>query len=219
MIAKNGGLWYDIVKDCFLSIHMKKRERGQYGMTDDTSLTLDELKEWCDRVSSFEVGAWEDWPDIDLYMDQVISYLEHYMEYFRIYEDEKLITPSIINNNTKDGVLPKPFKKKYSRALLSNLLLFCITRQVLSGPELAAMLRELNTAEDFCEIHTQFGETLEQELIETVRTVSQHTDNLQSADRQQLARLAMALSLQAFSAGTTARKILSLLKETKDDCQ
>ncbi len=179
---------------------------------DDAKNELDDLKEWCERLSSFEVGNWEEWPDIDLYMDQVISYLERYMDYFRIYDEEKIITPSIINNNTKDGVLPKPVKKKYPRALLSNLLMFCITRQVLSGQELTAMLRELNSTEDFSEIHEQFGQTLESELARTVSTVSRRTDGFNSANRQQLARVAMELSLEAFSAGTAARKILSELK-------
>lgn len=172
----------------------------------------DQLKEWCQRLSSFEVGDWEEWPDIDLYMDQVISYLERYMNYFRIYEDEKIITPSIINNNTKDGVLPKPLKKKYSRTLLSNLLMFCIMRQVLSSQELAVMLHELNATGDFSEIHRQFGETLESELARTVATISDRTDGFNSVDRRKLARLAMELSLEAFSAGTAARKILSQLK-------
>lgn len=178
---------------------------------DNANKELNELREWCERLSAFAVGDWEEWPDIDLYMDQVISYLERYMNVFRIYEDEKIITPSIINNNTKDGVLPKPVKKKYSRTLLSNLLMFCITRQVLSGQELAAMLRELNDSEDFAAIHAQFGQTLEAELNRIVQTIADRTDNLQSADREQLARLAMALSLEAFSAGTAARKILSEL--------
>lgn len=176
-----------------------------------TNNDLDALRQWCERLASFEVGQWEEWPDIDLYMDQVISYLERYMNYFRIYEGEKIITPAIINNNTKDGVLPKPVKKKYPRSLLSNLLMFCITRQVLSGQELAAMLRELNQTEDFSEIHAQFGQTLETELQKTLQIVADETDELKNTDRRQLAQIAMKLSLEAFSAGTMARKILAEL--------
>lgn len=172
---------------------------------------ISSLKEWCERLSGFEVGEWDEWPDIDLYMDQVISYLERYMDYFRIYEGEKIITPSIINNNTKDGVLPKPVKKKYPRSLLSNLLMFCITRQVLSGQELAAMLGELNAAEDFSEIHAEFGETLEAELQKTLQALSDETSGLKDTDRRRLAQMAMKLSLEAFSAGTVARKILACL--------
>lgn len=176
---------------------------------------MEELKDWCEELSSFNVGKWEEWPDINLYMDQVISYLDKYMNYFRIYDDEKMITPSIINNNTKDGVLPKPVRKKYSRSLLSTLLMFCITRQVLSGRELSTMLGELTVSEDFSKIHKAFGDTLEAQLEHILEQTRSDTDDFQTADRQQLAWIAMKLSLQAFSSGIVARKILSEL-ETPD---
>lgn len=180
------------------------------------SKEMDELKKWCDKLSAFSVGNWEEWPDIDLYMDQVISYLDKYMNYFRIYDDEKMITPSIINNNTKDGVLPKPVKKKYSRSLLSTLLIFCVARQVLSGQELATMLNEINKSEDFASIHKNFGEILEGQLKHTTKQIAEDTDNFKTTDRQELAQVAMRLSLEAFASGIAARKILSEL-EIKDE--
>ncbi len=176
------------------------------------SKEMDELKKWCDELSNFSVGNWEEWPDIDLYMDQVISYLDKYMNYFRIYDDEKMITPSIINNNTKDGVLPKPVKKKYPRSLLSTLLIFCVSRQVLSGQELATMLGEITQSEDFASIHKNFGDVLENQLKHTVAQITNDTKDFKTTDRQELAQLAMRLSLEAFAAGIAARKILSELE-------
>lgn len=184
------------------------------------SKETDELKDWCEKLSSFNVGKWEEWPDIDLYMDQVISYLDKYMSYFRIYDDEKMITPSIINNNTKEGVLPKPVKKKYPRTLLSTLLIFCINRQVLSGQELSTMLGELTKSEDFSQIHKDFGEILESQLKRTVEQTKADTNNFEIYNRRQLAFVAMKLSLEAFSSGIIARKILSELEpsdEQKDN--
>ncbi|MDD6396426.1 MAG: DUF1836 domain-containing protein [Firmicutes bacterium] len=181
------------------------------------SKEMDELKKWCGELSEFSVGNWDEWPDIDLYMDQVISYLDKYMNYFRIYDDEKMITPSIINNNTKDGVLPKPVKKKYSRSLLSTLLIFCITRQVLSGQELSTMLGEITKSEDFASIHKNFGDILESQLKHTVEQIESDTNNFETADRWELAQTAMRLSLEAFAAGIAARKILSELEIKEDD--
>lgn len=181
------------------------------------SKEMDELKKWCGELSEFSVGNWDEWPDIDLYMDQVISYLDKYMNYFRIYDDEKMITPSIINNNTKDGVLPKPVKKKYSRSLLSTLLIFCITRQVLSGQELSTMLGEITKSEDFASIHKNFGDILESQLKHTVEQIASDTNNFETADRWELAQTAMRLSLEAFAAGIAARKILSELEIKEDD--
>lgn len=179
---------------------------------------IDELKKWCCDIESFRIGDWSEWPSIDLYMDQVISFLDQYMDYFRIYDDEKMITPSIINNNTKDGVLPKPVKKKYSRSHLSTLLIFCIARQVLSPQELATMLGELAELDNFSEIHSDFSSTLEKELDETCKQIENSTDAFKNNDRRQLAELAMQLTMQSFSTGVAARKILALLEE-KDSNQ
>lgn len=183
------------------------------------SKEIDNLKKWCDELSTFAVGEWEEWPDIDLYMDQVISYLDGYMDSFRIYDDEKLITPSIINNNTKDGVLPKPVKKRYSRSLLSTLLIFCITRQVLSGQELATMLGELTKTENFADVHENFSSVLENQLKYTAEQIRKGTSDASITDRRELAQLAMRFSLEAFAAGVAARKILAELeiKEESDE--
>lgn len=180
------------------------------------SKEIDNLRKWCEDLSSFTVGAWDEWPDIDLYMDQVISYLDGYMDSFRIYNDEKMITPSIINNNTKDGVLPKPVKKKYPRSLLSTLLIFCITRQVLSGQELATMLGELTQSENFAEVHENFSSVLENQLKHTAEQIKEGISENSVTDRRELSQLAMKLSLEAFAAGIAARKILAEL-EIKED--
>ncbi len=178
---------------------------------------IDELRKWCERLSSFTVGRWEEWPDIDLYMDQVISYLDSYIDYFRIYNDEKMLTPSIINNNTKDGVLPKPVKKKYSRSLLSTLLLFCVTRQVLSSREVATLLGELTAADNPAELHESFGSVLEDQFKLVARRVGNSISDSDTVDRGKLAELAMNLSIEAFAIGIAARKILAELEPQEGD--
>ena len=57
------------------------------------------------------IPHWDALPDLDLYMDQVIAFMEKYLSLFGDSRD-KLITPSMINNYVKLGVLPPPVKKK-----------------------------------------------------------------------------------------------------------
>lgn len=47
-------------------------------------------------------------------MDQVITFLNKQLELFTM-DGERLLTPSMINNYVKDGVLPRPVQKKYGR--------------------------------------------------------------------------------------------------------
>ena len=69
-----------------------------------------------------------DIPKIDLYMEQVTSFLEQEMgESFR-FHDECVFTGTMINNYTKAGVLPRPSNKRYSRRHVLTLISICSSR-------------------------------------------------------------------------------------------
>ena len=59
----------------------------------------------------------EDIPNIDLYVDQVTTFIESQLSSLKRDEDEKILTKTMINNYTKNHVLPSPDKKKYSRIM------------------------------------------------------------------------------------------------------
>ena len=79
---------------------------------------------------SYRIPRWNELPEIELYMDQVIALMEKYLGVF--YDEEnKTITPSIINNYVKLGLVPPPVKKRYSKIHLAYLLIICILKQVM----------------------------------------------------------------------------------------
>ena len=78
----------------------------------------------------------EDIPNIDLYMDQVMVLMERYLALFSDGKD-KLITPSMINNYVKLGLIPPPVKKKYSREHLARLMTICMLKQIMPIPTLS----------------------------------------------------------------------------------
>ena len=83
-------------------------------------------------LTSYSLPSWDHLPDIELYMDQVISLLTKYLEvYDNIIIQHKLITPSMINNYVKLGIIPAPVKKKYSKVHLAYLLIVCTLKQTL----------------------------------------------------------------------------------------
>ena len=51
-------------------------------------------------------------PSIDLYMDQVTTYLDSLLSSNLRSQEDKVFTKTMINNYTKDGLLPPPVKKK-----------------------------------------------------------------------------------------------------------
>ena len=81
---------------------------------------------------------WEELPDFDLYMDQVLSLMERYLGSALTHGDKGL-TASMVNNYVKTGLVPAPQKKKYSRLHLASLIVVCVLKPVLP----LAVIREI----------------------------------------------------------------------------
>ena len=89
------------------------------------------LSEWLRDLEKFDLPDWEDLPQLDLYMDQVILLLNRYLSPLERGED-KAVTASIINNYVRMKIMPPPVKKRYSRVHLSYLIIICTLKQSLS---------------------------------------------------------------------------------------
>lgn len=73
-----------------------------------------------------------DIPDIDLYMDQVTTFMDEHLETTKRFESDKLLTKTMINNYTKNDLLPSPNKKKYSKDHMYLLVFIYYLKNVLS---------------------------------------------------------------------------------------
>ena len=81
-----------------------------------------------DEASRPSLPLWKDLPDIELYMDQVISIITRY---FDNVASDKILTPSMVNNYVKLGTIPAPVRKKYSKAHIAYLFMVCTLKQML----------------------------------------------------------------------------------------
>ncbi|MCR4720884.1 MAG: DUF1836 domain-containing protein [Lachnospiraceae bacterium] len=82
-------------------------------------------------------------PGIDLYMDQVTSFLDEHLETSKRYSDDKLLTKTMINNYTKNELLPSPEKKKYTKEHMYLLLFVYYLKNILSISDTRSILRPL----------------------------------------------------------------------------
>lgn len=93
------------------------------------------LQEWMESLREFHIPRWNELPEIDLYADQVVIYIEKYlMNLFG--KENKFITASMIHNYAKLKLMPKPNKKRYSRMHVAYLLTITILKQVLAISEI-----------------------------------------------------------------------------------
>ena len=94
-----------------------------------------DIQEWLDSLKEDSIPALEDMPSNGLLMEQTIKYLQKILEPYSCVDEEKLITSYMINNYVKDGTIPSPDKKKYSREHLAYLISICLLKQVVSLDE------------------------------------------------------------------------------------
>ena len=99
---------------------------------------LEELTGMLDKLSYVKP---EEIPNIDLYMDQVLSFINERTRYLtRNPEEDKIFTKTMINNYAKTKILPPPVKKKYSKDHILLLLLIYYFKGVLSVGDTGELL-------------------------------------------------------------------------------
>ncbi len=85
----------------------------------------------------------DDIPNIDLYMDQVTTFMNEQLSATRRYPDDKILTKTMINNYTKNNLLPPPDKKKYSKEHLLTLIFIYYFKGILSISDIQHLLNPI----------------------------------------------------------------------------
>lgn len=104
----------------------------------------EELRELLDRLKEISYVQPEELPNIDLYMDQVTTFMDRHLASSKRYDEDKLLTKTMINNYTKNELLPSPSKKKYSKDHMYLLILIYYLKSVLSITDIQSVLKPLN---------------------------------------------------------------------------
>ena len=86
----------------------------------------------------------EEIPNIDLYMDQVTTFMDEHLQGSKRYPDDKLLTKTMINNYTKNSLLPPPEKKKYSKEHMHLLIFIYYLKNIISINDIQTIMEPLN---------------------------------------------------------------------------
>jgi len=79
-------------------------------------------------------------PNIELYMDQITSFMEGQLTGSKRRDEDKFLTKTMINNYTKNNLLPPPVKKKYSKEHLVCLIFIYYLKNILSINDIRTIL-------------------------------------------------------------------------------
>ena len=98
---------------------------------------LNELLAHLDRLDHIHV---DEIPQIDLYMDQVTTFMEKHLGELKRYPEDKVLTKTMINNYAKNNLLPSPVKKKYTQEHILLLLFIYYFKNLLSFTDIETVL-------------------------------------------------------------------------------
>ena len=164
------------------------------------------------ELSNYNVPNVDALPQMNFYMDQVISYLEDNLKVFEI--DDKLITSSMVNNYVKGKVIPAPVNKKYSKVQLTYLLEICSLKNVLSLNEIMNII-DFSTYKD---VYTYYKD-IQDNLVNNISgNIKKNLAKIKKENEDvELKKLAMELALKANIYKTLSEKIITLLEQKKYD--
>ena len=96
-----------------------------------------------DSLSKMEYVKSSKIPNIDLYMDQVLTFMNGHLENVKRYESDKVMTKTMINNYAKNHLLPAPEKKKYTKEHIMVLMFIYYFKNILSIGDIQSILNPL----------------------------------------------------------------------------
>lgn len=129
------------------------------------------------------IPYWHELPDLDLYLDQVLLYVNQVVNFQESLEQKSLsddktgvhqgklttdnvdfrrvLTAAMINNYVKHKQLEKPIKKKYQKQQVARLIALTILKNVFSIQEISQTLNLL--------LQTDSSETLYNHFVDCMR--------------------------------------------------
>jgi|GEM_PF-1903724 len=119
-------------------------------------------------------------PDLDLYMDQLITFFEKHLGNMRRKPDDKLLTKSMINNYAKNKLIMPAKRKKYTQDNILLMLLIYQLKQVTGMADIKTLF-SLIEPDDLLSVYQTFidkEESLRPSLIDEVQTIVDHLDDL-----------------------------------------
>lgn len=166
-------------------------------MTIDKKNMISSILESISRIDHIKP---EDIPNIDLYMDQVTTFMEEQLAATKRFQDDKILTKTMINNYAKNKLLPPPEKKRYSKEHVLMLIFIYYFKNILSISDIQALFTPIvqkyfksMTEKDMTYIYNEVF-SMEKDQIESlkkdiVKKFSAASDTFQDADPEDMEML------------------------------
>lgn len=135
-------------------------------------------KNWQDSLREIHLPRWEELPDIEIYMDQLVTLVVRYTSPFKVDQQAMpLLTAAMVNNYVKQKLIPPPEKKKYNQRHLARLVIITILKQAFDLPIVQQGIDWQTESGDYQKAYNQFCTQME----DTIRLflVDNHTEKFE----------------------------------------
>ena len=131
------------------------------------------LNDFINHMEERQPISASDLPNIDLYMDQVTTFMNSHLEHSKRYPEDKILTKTMINNYAKNRLLPPPDKKKYSKDHMLLLIFIYFFKNIFSITDiqklLTPMTRRYFQNEDGTDMSWLYSHIMGQEPLQAKR--------------------------------------------------
>ena len=198
-------------------------------MTIDTTDMLNSILKSISRIDYIHP---EDIPNIDLYMDQVTTFMDAQLTSTKRHDEDKILTKTMINNYAKNNLLPPPVKKKYTKEHVLVLIFIYYFKNILSIKDIETLLRPITdnafsadgdldmTAlyEEICAMEKAQIDPLQEEIKRAYEKAEASFENADTEDRSylQLFSFVCSLSFDVYVKKLLIEKIIDELPASKE---
>ncbi len=119
--------------------------------------------EYVEFIRGLHLPRYRDIPAIDLYMDQLLTYIDTALRPL-VAAEEKLLTASMVNNYVKQRIVPAPISKRYRREHVAMLMVICLMKRAFSMSDIDSLLKVSAATHSLENAYDFFCEAVEESL-------------------------------------------------------
>ena len=176
-------------------------------MIDET--LINNFKNWFEKLDKTSLPQFDELPDFNLYMDQLINYLEIQSRVLETSSVDAQITPSMVNNYVKGKIVDAPCKKKYSREQIGELLELIYLKKVLSLPEIKQIFDVKYSQESSKEkSYNEYAEIKKAATRKAVQDAKVQLNDIDYKNKDEVIDAALDLAARANAYAVIAKRLL-----------
>ena len=174
-------------------------------------------------------------PGIDMYMDQVTTFMDKYLKDSKRFEDDKILTKTMINNYAKNDLLPPPTKKRYSRQHIIMLIFIYYFKSFLSINDIKTLLSPISDKyfdgngnvsieeiyNNVCDLELSLKENIKEDIVDKIQLSKTYFEDESKKDRDflQLFMLINSLSYDVYIKKQMIESIVDKINSINESSQ